>query len=66
MLYREEVNQAKNYLSKIQNRFNKVYEYHKLDRDACTIEIQIVQKVLKKILDMDVLEEAQKSLFEED
>ena len=66
MLYKEEVERAIANLQKIQSRINQIYKYHKLDRDVCTKEMQVSQKVLKKILDMDVLEQTQKSLFEEE
>ena len=66
MLYKEEVESGMEMLRRIQSRINQIYKYHKLDRDVCTKEIQVTQKALKKILDMDVLEQAQKSLFKEE
>ena len=66
MLYKEDVIQALSYLQKIHSKFNKIYKYHKLDRDVCAKEIAVVQKVLEKVLDMDELGERQKRLFEEE
>ncbi len=66
MLYKEDVIQALSYLQRIHSKFNKIYKYLELGRDVCAEEIAVVQKVLKKVLDMDGLEQRQKRLFEGD
>ena len=66
MIYREEVDQAIATLKKLQSRFNQIYKHHKLDRDACEKEIQVLLRLMKKLLDMEGLQQAQSSLFEGD